>query len=521
MYMNDLKNIIDIIERFILNNYPNIYLSKKDSFIGGKFKSTNRFFLFYINLYNDKLYLVFRENYLLKQYIKIIINSLNENDILKIIQLTIDNNINKYLSLDLNSNNIVRKKQTKIKNKENEIKTIKIKRERKKVVHIELSKNYYNIPNTAYKNDINNIDYDNYIEFSIKVGDLTNNIINKYSNKRNVEIFKKRTNLLSFDNPTLQNIGLDYNLTRERIRQIVKKISRNLKRHKDKYISLFNNIADTNYINYFFSGISNLYNEHFLKILLDILDNNLYYSIINKIYEINSAQKQAYRQQLYDSKFKETLVINKSNSYKQKNLNELTFNNLVKERELNDENTTGIVELKNLGKCLEYESLLEKNILLKLDKVSFIKDIKTQSLKIPYKYNNISHFYYPDVQLITKNNNIIILEIKPLLKMFEEFNLIKYFVLKNFCNENNYCYAIVDDSYNTIEKIKNMNVNLEKEKYFINFLKENKKITYRQFRIIKEKINLTIYELFNILIKNHKNLTYTSTPFLIKYIDEN
>ncbi len=66
-----------------------------------------------------------------------------------------------------------------------------------------------------------------------------------------------------------------------------------------------------------------------------------------------------------------------------------------------------------------------------------------------------------------------------------------------------------------------MNVNLEKEKYFINFLKENKKITYRQFRIIKEKINLTIYELFNILIKNHKNLTYTSTPFLIKYIDEN
>lgn len=366
MYMNDLKNIIDIIERFILNNYPNIYLSKKDSFIGGKFKSTNRFFLFYVNLYNDKLYLVFRENYLLKQYIKIIINSLNENDILKIIQLTIDNNINKYLSLDLNSNNIVRKKQTKIKNKENEIKTIKIKRERKKVVHIELSKNYYNIPNTAYKNDINNIDYDNYIEFSIKVGDLTNNIINKYSNKRNVEIFKKRTNLLSFDNPTLQNIGLDYNLTRERIRQIVKKISRNLKRHKDKYILLFNNIADTNYINYFFSGISNLYNEHFLKILLDILDNNLYYSIINKIYEINSAQKQAYRQQLYDSKFKEALVINKSNSYKQKNLNELTFNNLVKERELNDENTTGIVELKNLGKCLEYESLLEKKHITKI-----------------------------------------------------------------------------------------------------------------------------------------------------------
>ena len=55
----------------------------------------------------------------------------------------------------------------------------------------------------------------------------------------NVEIFKKSTNLLSFDNPTLQNIGNDYNLTRERIRQIVKKISRNLKRHKDKYISLF------------------------------------------------------------------------------------------------------------------------------------------------------------------------------------------------------------------------------------------------------------------------------------------
>ena len=75
MYMNDLKNIIDIIERFILNNYPNIYLSKKDSFIGGKFKSTNRFFLFYVNLYNDKLYLVSRENYLLKQYIKIIKNS--------------------------------------------------------------------------------------------------------------------------------------------------------------------------------------------------------------------------------------------------------------------------------------------------------------------------------------------------------------------------------------------------------------------------------------------------------------
>ena len=516
--MNNSNSIIDSVEEFILNSYPNIYLSKKENFIGGKFKTIDKFFIFYINLYNDKFYLAFRENYLLKQCTKIIIDSLNENDILKIIQLTIDNNMNKYLSLNSNNNNnISHKKQTK--NKEKEIKTIK--RERKKGVHITLSDNYYNIPITAYKNDISDIDYDNYIEFSIKIGELTNSIIDKYSNKRNVEIFKKRTNLLSFDNPTLQNIGNDYNLTRERIRQIVKKISRNLKRHKDKYILLFNNIANTNYINYFFYGIINLYNEYFLKILLDILNNNLYYNVMNKIYEINNTKKQFYKQQLYDNKFKDALVINKANSSNQKSLNELTFNTLVKERELNDENSTRIVELKNINKMLEYESLLEKTILLKLDKISFIKDIKTQSLKIPYKYNNSSHFYYPDVQLITKNNNIIILEIKPLLKMFEEFNLIKYIVLKNFCNENNYSYAIIDDRYNTIEKIKNINVDLKKENYFIEFVKQNQKITYRQFKIIKEKINLTIYELFNILIRNHENLTYTSTPFIIKYINKN
>ena len=132
--MNNLSNIIDSVEEFILNSYPNIYLSKKENFIGGKFKTIDKFFIFYINLYNDKFYLAFRENYLLKQCTKIIIDSLNENDILKIIQLTIDNNINKYLTFNLNNNNnnnnnnTCHKKQTK--NKENKIKATK--KERKK-----------------------------------------------------------------------------------------------------------------------------------------------------------------------------------------------------------------------------------------------------------------------------------------------------------------------------------------------------------------------------------------------------
>ena len=130
--MNNSNSIIDSVEEFILNSYPNIYLSKKENFIGGKFKTIDKFFIFYIGLSNNKFCLTFRENYLLKQYTKIILDSLNEKCILKIIQLTIDNNINKYLTFNLNNNNnnnnTCHKKQTK--NKENKIKATK--KERKK-----------------------------------------------------------------------------------------------------------------------------------------------------------------------------------------------------------------------------------------------------------------------------------------------------------------------------------------------------------------------------------------------------
>ena len=76
----------------------------------------------------------------------------------------------------------------------------------------------------------------------------------------------------------------------------------------------------------------------------------------------------------------------------------------------------GELKLQKSHEPVEYDSLVEKKVLLDLDKCNFIKEIKTQSLEITFKakIGTKIHTYIPDVQLLLHGGAIVIIEVKPL-----------------------------------------------------------------------------------------------------------
>ena len=207
----------------------------------------------------------------------------------------------------------------------------------------------------------------------------------------------------------------------------------------------------------------------------------------------------------------EELIKNKIRWFHPKKTNcEEIFNDLqeIPEEERLIKNSK-ILDLPEHGVSVTYDSLYEKKILEDLDKCSFIKQIKTQSLIIPYesKRGHKMHKYFPDIQLLTDKNEIIIIEVKSYKGMVTKKNIHKHEVLNNYCKKHKYGYAIVDKNWYSFEELKKEEVSDNVIEKFIEYVDKKREVTFSECKEFKKKYKINDKKIcFIIWKKRRKNL---------------
>lgn len=583
-----LEKIIDVVSKYMQETHQNLYVSSGPnyfnySFLGYKYNKNDKYYLLFISVKKEHIYLSLRENINDKDVIAINIDNMPDYKILAKIETFLykkEKNIPIYISDDISSENTIDttmiydkiielekniNKQTiidkysktsltsmtisnrlyngcvrnnitnlaeflltpimefskmqwlgrkslkeiaSIKNRyfEGTIEDIKYQRE-------SLNDVYYNLDKLDIKAEISDEEYEKYIDFGINIGTLINDIISSIFSKRNIEMFRLRMNFSDSEENTLEYIGSLYGITRERVRQIIGRIERKIRTTKYKYklIEKFNSIAEKDdIINYIIIGIYGLYNYDFLTFIFHILDYSESSKILKTIREIfkrNSAK----------IRYSESAILESINYGEYLNSNaDIVFNSLKEERNTNNYNDNGIKKLERFDTEVEYESSLEKEMLGRLQNCKFVKNIKTQSLKIKYEYNNKPYVYYPDFQILTNDKKIVVMEIKPVYNMMDKNVMIKYKALEKYCLRNGFGYLMIDNRYNTYEKLKNNVVDKGIEMQFINMLKLKKQIKYSECKLFMIEHDINLAEIASIVINNCKLIECSFKPFKIK-----
>lgn len=97
--------------------------------------------------------------------------------------------------------------------------------------------------------------------------------------------------------------------------------------------------------------------------------------------------------------------------------------------------------MKN-GSMVHWDSFLERSFIRLADFDLNVEELYHQPLCIYYTMNGKQLRYYPDFKMILKNNQIIIVEVKPEAFLNHPKNLVKYEVGRRYCLEQGWEYRI-------------------------------------------------------------------------------
>lgn len=97
------------------------------------------------------------------------------------------------------------------------------------------------------------------------------------------------------------------------------------------------------------------------------------------------------------------------------------------------------------GAMIYWESLLEKDFIKILEFDFKIISFESQPIEINYYFNNKERRYFPDFRATTSTGEISLYEVKPLDKVNEKENIIKYGAARLYCEENNWGFSVVSE----------------------------------------------------------------------------
>lgn len=131
------------------------------------------------------------------------------------------------------------------------------------------------------------------------------------------------------------------------------------------------------------------------------------------------------------------------------------------------------------GNRIYYDSKTELMLLKHIDENNLAQICAGQVLSVQYNSQfKLNKNYYPDVVMLTLDNRIAIIEVKPISAMSHHSNIEKYEALRNYCKDKGYMYTMVDpdNNYMSFEDLIDYEVAFEIEDeidYWINSIGDN------------------------------------------------
>lgn len=115
-------------------------------------------------------------------------------------------------------------------------------------------------------------------------------------------------------------------------------------------------------------------------------------------------------------------------------------------REVNkDRETCGEFRSAKLDRMVQYESSLEHNLLMLLERASKVKSYFEQPLAVPYEFpDGTRRTYYPDVLVELGDGRTLVVELKPWFGMLLGETRAKYDAAQKFCNARGWGYVMTD-----------------------------------------------------------------------------
>ncbi|WP_374097479.1 sigma factor-like helix-turn-helix DNA-binding protein [Jeotgalibacillus sp. JSM ZJ347] len=352
------------------------------------------------------------------------------------------------------------------------------------------------------------------------------------NDERNKEILYLRFGLLDGEFYTLQEIGVIYNVTRERIRQIINSAIKKIRYHSNRGF-----VSCRYFINSIYDWVAIGSEKELLNIALLIIRlNNFPKTLITNLLcklclqsrgDSNTNEKIVSN---YVVTIQKSLLESAFEKRRQKEQYEKIFNQVIwheyrmkflpseldsilPKRTVNHSSThySGSFYSAKNNKEIEYESLLEYNFCMYLEEVDKVIAYVHQPVKINYRFENGDHVYYPDFLVVLEDGSAVLVEIKGRNRMALFKNLIKFNALHRYCEFKGLGYLIIEKNQSFLDYV-NRRLDPQKETSFLNQIQQ-KDMDWYSYNKIRVELGITTDEFISLIVKN--NLKWTLSPFLI------
>lgn len=373
---------------------------------------------------------------------------------------------------------------------------------------IEFIKNSYNyIIGTDFANT-----FQEYRKYQNEYNDLLHNLLNCIKQLGNLKLKPREIAVLQErfktddKKTTLQIIANKYSVSRERIRQIINNAVKKMKIirfHNDNIINAEYNFCKV------IEEIKLLSIKGFIYYLFVELRNIDLFEFIIETYFNCNAEKivNVIRKEIEISK--KNNLINEFNGeisklIRFKELRQISDDDFDRLNPIMNPKSKVVNFSKYHFNNYEYNYIYphEKVVIHKLLSNNSFKQIKSHSLKILFDNND----YYPSLQVLTHENNFIVIEVMPISEMCKHYNIKKFDAIKRYCEKFKFGYLFIDDKFNSYYDI--CEENLEFETNILKLLSLKNKITFCEYNEIKKKYNANIKQLLTIIRKNNLKLNF-------------
>lgn len=176
------------------------------------------------------------------------------------------------------------------------------------------------------------------------------------------------------------------------------------------------------------------------------------------------------------------------------------------------ENKYGQFDSKKLGRKVSFDSLLERTYLLKLEHADSVVYYLEQPFLVNYEFEGKPRKYRPDIFFLLEDGRGIVVEIKPRFNMALQNNLAKWSALRRYCANNGYG-LIVTEGNCSIQKFQQTFVRPEVEHAIIEKLRQGP-LDWEAFNPLRQQYKIHGHE-FGAFVLRHR-LKWRLGPFTLK-----